>query len=290
MRAWVVWMFLAGCWDEDDDLCDPTNVAIDLLPIDPVPDHWEMLPTAVGGMQRATAGSYDACGTPQMPSQITVTSSDPSTVTTMVTDTQEFAMQALAAGTSTLSITNAAGLLAVHTVEARPINAVTFSAPDYGKPLVFYPGHTATIDLLDVDGKPLVDHALEVAGDLPRGAVWDQLDLGRATAGDHVVQVVAGSSTWLVPLRVVAAIDAIVPEHGSISAPDYGSQEICFFAESGGQQVSGISWHFSVDQGSSDTSYFPNCVRVWSDTARTMTVTASALGLSATTTVQFIES
>ena len=279
---------LVACDEEDDDMCDPAKHHITLLPVDPIEYQWQVLPTAVGGTQHAQASSFDGCGTQLGTSAITVSSLSPAVISATATSTEELALQARAVGEATLDITNTLGLEAMPIVEARPIASVTASNEEHGDPQLYYARGNLAIHLDDDTGLPLVDDGLSVVGDIPRAQQWDQLDLGSATPGDHTLGIVAGTATWNVTVHVVGAIDAVVAERDAITVPGEYSVDVCFFALAGGQEVGNAPWQFTVDRGFQDQSYIPNCASVGSETAQTVTVTATVLEHTATTSVTFM--
>jgi hypothetical protein len=278
---------LAGCLDQEEDDCNANALAIDAQSADPIPAQWWIGPVAVGGSQHIYARTYDECGTQQSPSQITVSSNVPAVVDATVVATEEIEVRAHEIGTATLSISNARGLRLADPVEAKLISSVVLASTEEGDAQAFYPAKVAYIQLLDADAKPLVDRGLTVVGDVPRSSVWDELDLSSATPGDHSLEVTAGISTWPVTLTVVDGIDSVVAEHAALTSSAYESTQVCFLAERGGKVVAGVPWTFTVDSGNHDEPYIPNCIDVWGAAGTTVTVTGSALGLSAVASVTF---
>lgn len=279
-------LVLAGCIDEEDDDCDTTRVGIDLQALDPIPYQYWLVPTAVGGVQHVGAHTYDECGTRQAASQVTATTGNPVVIDATVVATEEIELRARAVGETTLVVENQRGLRVEKTIEAHAIQAVNVTASEHGDTQAFY-GGVATIELVDVNSKQLVDRNLDVIGDIRRAPQWNQLDLTGAVAGEHVLEIIAGTSTWPTTVRVVDGIDAVIAEHPTLATPYYLSADVCFFAERAGQMVAGVPWHFTVSSLDHGTSGEPNCIGVWGDPGTTVTVTATALGLQAVSHVSF---
>ena len=280
-------VMLVACDEGEDDLCDPAKHYIGLSPLDDVYNNWQPLPTAVGGSQRVKAHSYNDCGDHLADSAVSVQSLSPGVISATAIDTEVIELQAHAAGEVTLVVSNDMGLENMPTVEARQIAAVTASGEEKGDPQLYYPRGNLQIHLFDDGGRQLVDHGLSVVGDIARAPAWNQLDLGSATPGDHMLGIITGTATWDLTVHVVGSIDAIVAEHAMFTATTEYSPDVCFFPELGGQNVGNVPLQFTVDGALHDTSYIPNCVLVLPEHDGTVTVTASALGHSAVTQIMF---
>jgi hypothetical protein len=74
--------------------------------------------------------------------------------------------------------------------------------------------------------------------------------------------------------------------------PSYAMNDVCFFAMRDGGIVAGVPWQIDIPCNSGSADPQLNCVTVWQgpDHPPTLTVTARALGFTATTTLTFGDS
>lgn len=293
---WIFVLALVTACDEDLD-CDPSLHHLSLQTIDVHPEDlvdtddyavFNPRPTAVGGTQHLDAEVFDDCGTRHSNSPVTVRSDDPASLSATAVSETEIEVAASRAGTTRIHVAAANGLTRDASLEAKPIQNVILAARELGAPEAYLQGSAlATIVLLDDTNQPLIDRSLEAFG-MPALA-WNELDISHATVGDHDIQLIAGQATWPFTLTIVDSIDAIVAGEPTISGPTYLSTDACFFAHRAGHVVAGVPWKLVVDRGGFQVGWQPNCITVWQDNSAppTITVTASALGHSATTVVTF---
>lgn len=292
----MILVALAGC-DEEDDFCDPN---LRYLSFGSVDTHWyeyvdnddEVVGDhgiAVGGTQRYSAVDRNDCGSAApMTGPLTASGVDPQVATVSITGSV-LDVHGVAAGVVMLHLADV-DVMTDRRIPVKAIDAVRVVADENGEPGAFYAGTPyAKIQLLAQDDW-VVDRGLTVAGDVPQGSAWNLLDLSAASVGDHAVTVNAGGASWPVIVTITDHVDAVVPQSPAITASIYGSQDVCFYAHDNGVAVAGVPWTFDYDADAGDLVR-PNCVEVWrrDDKEISTTVTAHALGFSATTTVTFAQ-
>lgn len=133
----------------------------------------------------------------------------------------------------------------------------------------------------------LVDEGmtLELAGSTR--TAWDALELPAAQAGTYGLAVTAGNRpTADLDVVVVDHLDLVVADATNPSTVASGSStEACFDGIASSRYVAGLSWHFTVD-GTDTSSALGNCIMISPQTTTgTITVVASAAGMSATQTL-----
>ena len=290
----VIVVALAGC-DEEDDFCDPN---VRYMSFGSVDTHWieyvdnddEVVGdhgVAVGGTERYSAVDRDDCGSAApSPEPISVLGAD-SQIATASVNGALIDVHGVAAGSVTLTIKDL-DVMTDRTIPVKAVDAVRLVADENGEPGAFYAGSPyAKIQLL-AQGDWVVDRGLSIVGDLAQGSAWDLLDLSGASVGEHAVTVTAGGSSWPVTATITDHVDAVVAQAPAITTSIYGSPSVCFYAHDRGVVVAGVPWTFDYDPDGGEIVR-PNCVEVWrrDDKEISTTVTAHALGFSATTTVTF---
>lgn len=292
----MILVALAGCDEEDDD-CDPNARFMSFGSVD---THWyeyvdnddEVVGDhgiAVGGSQRYSAVDRNDCGSAApSPEPISVLGADPQVATAAVNG-GTIDVRGVGPGSVTLTIEDL-DVKTERTIPVKTIDAVRLVADENGEPGAFFAGTLqAKIQLLS-QGDWVVDRGLTVTGELSQGSAWDLLDLRGAAVGDHAVTVIAGTSSWPVTATIVDHIDTVVAQAPAITAGIYDEPNVCFYAHASGVVVAGVPWTFDYDPEAGDVVR-PNCVEVWrrDDKEISTTVTAHALGFSATTTVTFAQ-
>ena len=292
---WIVCVILVavfGCDYEEDD-CDPNVRYMGFGSVDTtwieyvdsdsytVGDHG----IAVGGSERYSAVDRNDCGSAAPnPEPLTVLGADPQVATVSVNGAL-IDLRGVGPGSVRLTIKDL-DVMTDRVIPVKTIDAVRLVADENGEPGAFYAGTpVAKIQLLS-QGDWVVDRGLAVSGDLAQGSAWNLLDLGAASAGDHAVKVIAGGASWPVTATIVDHIDAVVPQATQIAAAHYDTPDVCFHAHAAGIVVAGVPWTFDYDPDGGEVVR-PNCVEVWrrDDKEISTTVTAHALGFSATPTV-----
>jgi hypothetical protein len=166
---------------------------------------------------------------------------------------------------------------------------VALAAKEQGEPAAYLAGTpVATIMLVDADGVLVVDRNLTVTGDIALGDTWSELATASASVGDHPLVLHAGGADWPVTLTVVDHITGIQAVNPAITVPAPGSAQVCFEAYLDMMLVAGAPWQLDFD-AQSGRQYRPNCVQIVhaNDQPLVETVTAHALGFTATATVTF---
>ena len=286
---------LASCIDEEDDECDPGSYYLTFHSSDTawieyddsgswvVGDH----AVAVGGVQRFAVGAETDCGDRTPVTPLEVRDDDPQ-IATETTLGATIDVTGVATGEATLELLSPVAD-ARPRVRVAPIASVRLVGDELGEPGAFYQGApVAKLQLLGADGQWLVDRSLTVSGDLAQGARWNLVSLAGAAPGDHAIDVMAGGASWPVTATIVDHIDGIMARDAAISVPEYSTPDVCFFATTDGALVDGVPWQIDFDW-LAGTQTTPNCVEVWlgSDHLMQTTVTAHALGFTATTVITF---
>lgn len=151
---------------------------------------------------------------------------------------------------------------------------------------VFAPGGPVVIGLWDAADSPLLDESVQITG--ARQLAWDLIE---APAVTGTVTVAPGGHAP-VDLTIPVATDVTITNF--LALPPYVSTgapvDICFEARSGGHQVYGATWTYTVNGAApypTDTDV--NCITVTADpNVRAMTVVVSAAGASLTVSVPVI--
>src|SRR5205823_8167636 len=114
-------------------------------------------------------------------------------------------------------------------------------------------------------------------------ARWNELAIAGAPTGAHDISILAGGSGWTATVRIVDGIDSIVV------IPGLSSGDACFRALRGNDIVGGVPWQIDADRGVLYRLDQANCVFVYGgpEEVPSVTVTARALGYTATTTITF---
>lgn len=287
---------LAGCDGEDDD-CDPGSYYLTFDSSDTKwieysdSDSWVVgyHAVAVGGVQRFVVGAETSCGDQTPVTPLEVRDDDPP-IATETTIGATIDVRGVAAGEATLELLSHVADRQAK-VRVAPIASVRLVGDELGEPGAFYQGATtAKVQLLGGDGQWLVDRSLTVSGDFRQGARWNEVSLAGAQPGDHPLSIAAGTGSWPVTATIVDHIDGITARDAAITVPSYSTPEACFFATTEGRLVDGVPWQIDFDE-LSGTQTTPNCVEVWLGTDDHMqtTITAHALGFTATTVVTFTQ-
>jgi len=129
----------------------------------------------------------------------------------------------------------------------------------------------------------LVDESMELS--LP-GAVrtkWDVLQLD-ATVGQVAVTVTAAQRpAEVLDLEIVAGPDSLVAQEPVLPIVVDQTSLVCFSPHAAGRHVAGLAWAFTSDNGPAGNQFFSrNCAELLPDRPGTLTLTATAGGLSLT--------
>jgi hypothetical protein len=301
MRAivWVALAGLAGCFPiAGDDDC--TGQAPELHVgstdmaayeyADSVSDPPGPYATAVGGTQRFKGELVNDCANLGS-ADITVVNNANLQTATVTVNNGMFDVVGVAPGTAMLDVVGN-NLRAEASMKVAGISRVALAAKELGEPAAYIVGApVATILLLDDVGDPLVDRNLSVTGDIALGDKWNDLATATAGAGDHPLVLHAGGADWPVTLTVVDHIDDIAPDHPTITLPadPTAVAQVCFYAHENGMVIAGVPWQLDFDTQAAQL-WRANCVEVHlgNDHKLVQTVTAHALGFTATATVTFM--
>jgi len=287
---------LGACIDEEDDDCNPGSYYLTFDSSDTKWIEYSDADTyvvgyhaiAVGGVQRFEVGGETDCGDHAPVTPLEVRDDDPA-IATESTIGATVDVRGVAAGDATLELLS--HIADRHAkVRVAPIASVRLVGDELGEPGAFYRGATtAKVQLLDADGQWLVDRSLTVSGDFPQGTRWNEVSLAGAQAGDHALSIAAGTGSWPVTATIVDHIDGIMARDAAITVQQYSSADACFFASTDGALVDGVPWQIDFDTLSGEQTT-PNCVEVWlgDDNHTQTTITAHALGYTATTVVTFM--
>lgn len=126
----------------------------------------------------------------------------------------------------------------------------------------------------------LVDESMTLTLAGATRTAWDTVELADAPAGTYDLEVAAGGlPAAVVSFEVVDTIDELATDGpgGSLIAGQGGL--ICFTARSTGRDVAGLAWSFETDNGT-HTELVANCAAVTPERAGTLTITATAGGLT----------
>jgi hypothetical protein len=287
---------LAGCYSDDDD-CGGQATELDVFSTDMAAYEYAdsksdppgPYATAVGGTQRFTTELENDCDNIRPADMVTATSANPD-IATVTASGGMLDVVGVAPGTAELQVAGD-GFHSAPGMKVARIKRVALAAKELGEPAAYLAGvPVATIMLLDDVGDPLVDRNLSVTGDIAVGAKWDELATADASVGDHPLVLHAGGADWPVTLTVVDHIDSIAAENPNITLPaDYTSvAEVCFYAYLNGMVIAGVPWQLDFDTQDAQL-WRANCAEVHfvGDRKLVQTVTAHALGFTATATVTF---
>lgn len=290
----TVWLMLAlaGCASDDEECGDTyTDVEVhqpDLNRSDYVDTSYGygLWATAVGGTHRLRPDLTNDCGGMGAISSFTVTVADPAVLDADI-DGDTIVVHAHAAGMTDVQIAPAEGHLWHGELSVQRIGVVHLAAREAGAPAAFLVGAPlATIIMMSTTGHPLIDDDLSVAGDVPVGDSPGEIVPAALAVGDHPLEIMSGGSSWPVTLTIVDDIDEIDAAQPAITTP--GSPEVCFFAKRAGGLVAGVPWTFHVPDGARiEGRGRANCVLAFGRPGDAFTVTATALGKSASTLVTF---
>ena len=258
-------------------------------------DTWPARPlaTAVGGTQQFRT-VVDNCNVnvPVMP--YSVRSEDPQ-LATVTSTSSTFDVTALAAGEADILVV-ANGTSSHQSVAAAPIDHVAVVAAEVGGPGAFYvDAPFAMIELLDSTGAALVDRNLAVVpGSFARGDKWNHVAIGGSPAGQYSLAFNAGNREWVTDVTVVDHITSVTPSQATVTTLANEPAEACFLAHLDNVVVAGVPWQFDFDHDHGAVSDVrANCVVMQAGRGGSQklmqTVTAHALGFTASATVMFVE-
>jgi hypothetical protein len=291
----VILIALAACGTEDKS-CDSLQYNLAFHADDTHPNEYVDSDTyavdprflAVGGTERFTVEAVDGCGSAGSPGRLGVYSVDESLATVTPTATgATFDLHGLAPGFADVGAADEFGMTKHMGVTVRAIDSVRLVADEVGAPGAFFVGIPQVKVQLLARGQWLVDRDLAVGGPIAKGAAWNLLDTAGLDPGTYAEDVFAGGSTWPITVTIVDHLDDIVAGEPTGAVP-YRSEKVCFFAHTGGAVVAGVPWTFDYEPGGGRVD-LPNCVVVWATSSQEemTTVTAHALGMSASSTVAF---
>jgi len=152
------------------------------------------------------------------------------------------------------------------------------------------------VALYDVDGNRLVDDSMELASIDGEQAGWDVVHVVAGTASAVALDVTIGGATSTTTLPIADAVASVtrveLEEVGELIAVRGQLQAACFTAigDRGGQ-ILNAPWRFTVTGPVAVSDVlFPNCVGFRANGAGTVTVTATAAGMTTTATDRVVES
>jgi hypothetical protein len=272
-------LVLAGCTQSADDAqpaCD--SYALQLLP----PGNAAI---AVGGEASYAAVIVDSCDGLGPHWTFGAKSSAPSIIAARIEDSL-VVLHASAPGTALVTVTSADQLSATVQPVAVVLDHVQLASPEDGVPDAFLVGApVADVDLFAADGRPLIDTSMTITGAPPTTSA-NEVAINGLAVGDHPLAITAGGQSWSATVHVVGTIDAVVARAASVTLQVGQTGHVCFDAKLAGQVVAGASWQLAVPSANTAGGR-PNCADVQASAPTSFTVTATALGMSAATTVTF---